>query len=89
MNEMEELNDVTFNIVIAAYCKEENLVQALVIFEKCLNLGFVPDVVTGTKVLEVLSNVGRVNEAVDILNRLESKGSVLDVVAYNTLALVL
>uniref|UniRef100_A0A7N2KKG3 Pentatricopeptide repeat-containing protein n=1 Tax=Quercus lobata TaxID=97700 RepID=A0A7N2KKG3_QUELO len=85
MNEMEELNDVTFNIIISAYCKEENLVQALVLLEKCLNLGFVPDVVTGTKVLEVLCNVGRVTEAVDILNRLERKGSVLDVVVYNTL----
>nr|POF12014.1 pentatricopeptide repeat-containing protein, mitochondrial [Quercus suber] len=85
MNEMEEPNDVTFNILISAYCKEENLVQALVLLEKCFNLGFVPDVVTGTKVLEVLCNVGRVTEAVDILNRLESKGSVVDVVAYNTL----
>nr|POF12006.1 pentatricopeptide repeat-containing protein, mitochondrial [Quercus suber] len=85
MNEMAEPNDVTFNILISAYCKEENLVQALVLLEKCFNLGFVPDVVTGTKVLEVLGNVGRVIEAVDILNRLESKGSVVDVVAYNTL----
>ena len=85
MNEMEELNDVTFNILISAYCKEENLVQALVLLEKCLNLGFVPDVVTGTKELEVLCNVGCVTETVDILNRLESKGSVLDVVAYKTL----
>nr|POF12019.1 pentatricopeptide repeat-containing protein, mitochondrial [Quercus suber] len=71
MNEMEEPNDVTFNNLISAYCKEENLVQALVLLEKCFNLGFVPDVVTGTKVLEVLCNVGRVTEAVDILNRLE------------------
>uniref|UniRef100_A0A2N9FNU2 Pentacotripeptide-repeat region of PRORP domain-containing protein n=1 Tax=Fagus sylvatica TaxID=28930 RepID=A0A2N9FNU2_FAGSY len=64
---------------------EENLVQALVLLEKCFNLGFVPDVVTVTKVLEVLCNVGRVTEAVDILERLESKGSVVDVVAHNTL----
>ena len=61
------------------------MVQALVLLEKCLNLGFVPDVVTGTKELEVLCNVGCVTETVDILNRLESKGSVLDVVAYKTL----
>uniref|UniRef100_A0A7N2KKG5 Pentatricopeptide repeat-containing protein n=1 Tax=Quercus lobata TaxID=97700 RepID=A0A7N2KKG5_QUELO len=52
MNEMEEPNDVTFNILISAYCKEENLVQALVLLEKCFNLGSVPDVVTGTKIRE-------------------------------------
>lgn len=80
---------MTFYMLISAYCKEENLVQALVLLEKCFNLGFVPDVVTGTKVgtkvLEVLCNVGGVSEAVDILNRLESKRSAVDVVAYNTL----
>jgi pentatricopeptide repeat protein len=38
-----------------------------------------------TKVLELLCNVGRVTEAVEILERLESKGGVVDIVAYNTL----
>ncbi|KAG6642552.1 pentatricopeptide repeat-containing protein At2g17525, mitochondrial [Carya illinoinensis] len=85
MNEMEEPNDVTFNILISGYCKEENLVQALVLLEKCFNLGLVPDVVTVTKVLEVLCNAGRVTEAVEIVERFESKGGMTDIVAYNTL----
>ncbi|KAB1200371.1 hypothetical protein CJ030_MR0G007496 [Morella rubra] len=85
MNEMEEPNDVSFNVIISAYCQEENLVQALVLLEKCFNLGFVPDVVTVTKLLELLCSVGRVAEAVEVLERFETKGGMLDVVAYNTL----
>jgi pentatricopeptide repeat protein len=85
MNEMKKPNDVTFNVLISAYSKEENLVQALVLLEKCFSLGYVPDVVSVTKVLELLCNVGRVTEAVEILERLESKGGVIDIVAYNTL----
>ncbi|XWS42244.1 hypothetical protein CRYUN_Cryun17cG0151500 [Craigia yunnanensis] len=87
MNEMEEPNDVTFNVLISAYCKckEENLVQALALLEKSFTMGFVPDVITLTKVLKILSNVGRVAEAFEILERAESKGGVADVVAHNTL----
>ncbi|KAI3409632.1 uncharacterized protein J3R85_019112, partial [Psidium guajava] len=85
MNEMEEPNDVTFNILISGYCNEEKLVQALVLLEKSLRLGFIPDVVTVTKVLQLLCSLGRVMEAVDVLERVENKGGPVDVVAYNTL----
>ncbi|TQD72735.1 hypothetical protein C1H46_041726 [Malus baccata] len=85
MNEMEAPNDVTFNILISGYCGEENLVQALVLLEKCFGLGFVPDVVTVTKVLEILCNNGRVMEALKLIERVENKGGLVDVVAYNTL----
>jgi len=85
MNEIKEPNDVTFNVLICGYCKEDNFVQALVLLEKSFSLGFVPDVVTVTKVVEILCNVGRVTEAVEILERVESKGGVVDVVAHNTL----
>jgi len=34
MNEMVDPNEVTFNILISAYCKEENLVQALVVISR-------------------------------------------------------
>ncbi|GLT39359.1 hypothetical protein SLA2020_135560 [Shorea laevis] len=85
MNDMRQPNNVTFNILISAYCKEENLVQALVLLEKSFNMGFVPDVITVTKVLEILCNAGRVTEAVEILERVERKGGRVDVVAYNTL----
>ncbi|CAK7355570.1 unnamed protein product [Dovyalis caffra] len=85
MNEMEEPNDVTFNVLICGYCKEDNFVQALVLLEKSFALGFVPDVITVTKVVEILCNAGRVTEAVEILERVESKGGVVDVVAHNTL----
>ncbi|GFY87736.1 pentatricopeptide repeat (PPR) superfamily protein [Actinidia rufa] len=85
MNEVAAPNEVTFNILISAYCREENLVQALVMLEKSFGYGFVPDVVTLTKVIEILSNVGRVSEAVEVLERVESKGGNVDVVAYNIL----
>lgn len=85
MNEMEKPNDVTFNILISGYCAEGNLVQALVLLEKCFNLGFVPDVVTVTKVLQLLCNVGRVKEATEVFERVETKGGTVDVLAYNTL----
>ncbi|XP_054800872.1 pentatricopeptide repeat-containing protein At2g17525, mitochondrial isoform X2 [Prosopis cineraria] len=85
MNEMEEPNDVTYNILISGYCKEENLIQALVLLEKSFGMGFVPDVVTTTKVVEILCNVGRVTEAVEVLERVEGMGGAVDVVAYNTL----
>ncbi|QCD91214.1 pentatricopeptide repeat-containing protein At2g17525, mitochondrial [Vigna unguiculata] len=85
MSEMEEPNDVTFNILISGYCKEGNSVQPLVLLEKSFSLGFVPDVVTVTKVLEILCSAGRATEAADVLERVESMGGSLDVVAYNTL----
>lgn len=84
-NEMDEFSDVTFNILISAYCNDKNLVQALVMLEKCFSNGSVPDVVALTKVVETLCNAGRISEAVEILERVESKGVTLDVVAYNTL----
>ena len=85
LNEMGEPNDVTFNILISGYCKEENLVQALVMLEKSFAMGFVTDVVTVTKVVEGLCNAGRVTEAAEVVDRVESMGGSLDVVAYNTL----
>ena len=85
MSEMEEPNDVTFNILISGYCKEGNSVQPLVLLEKSFSLGFVPDIVTVTKVLEILCNAGSATEAAEVLERVESMGGSLDVVAYNTL----
>ncbi|WJZ96860.1 hypothetical protein VitviT2T_015507 [Vitis vinifera] len=85
MNEMVEPSDVTFNVLISAYCQEENLVQALVLLEKSFSMGFVPDVVTATKVVGILCKAGRVTEGVEVLERVESMGGVVDVVAYNTL----
>ena len=62
MNEMKDPNDVTFNILISGYYKEGNSVQALVLLEKSFSMGFVPDVVSVTKVLEILSNAGHATE---------------------------
>lgn len=85
LSEMVEPNDVTYNLMISAYCKEHNLVQALVLLEKNLASGHVPDVVTTTKVMELLCNVGRSNDAAEILERVERNGGIVDIVAYNTL----
>ncbi|KAL0327431.1 UNVERIFIED_CONTAM: Pentatricopeptide repeat-containing protein, mitochondrial [Sesamum angustifolium] len=85
MNEMEEYSDVTFKILISAYCNDNNLVQALVMMGKCFSYGFVPDVVTLTKLIEVLCNAGRISEGVEVLERAEGNGGTLDIVAYNTL----
>ncbi|KAI4386867.1 hypothetical protein MLD38_004754 [Melastoma candidum] len=85
MRNMEELNDVTFNIMISAYCKDRNLVQALVMLEKCLASGFMPDIIAVTKVLELLCSAGRMTEGVEVLERLESEGRQIDFVAYNVL----
>lgn len=85
MNEMVEFSQVTFNIMISAYCGEDNLVQALVMLEKCFSLGLVPDVITLTKLVEILCNRGRAMEAVEVVEKVESKGGVIDVVAYNSL----
>ncbi|KAM7489500.1 hypothetical protein LguiB_026984 [Lonicera macranthoides] len=85
MNEIVQPNEVTFNVMVSAYCREENLVLALVMLEKSFNLGFVPDVVILTKVVEILCKEGRAMEVVEILARVGSKGGRIDVVAYNTL----
>ncbi|XP_062102795.1 pentatricopeptide repeat-containing protein At2g17525, mitochondrial [Humulus lupulus] len=85
MNDMEKPSDVTFNVLICAYCAEDNLVQALVLLHKCYSSGLVPDIVPVTKVLELLCRSGRTSEAVEILETWESKGGTVDVVAYNTL----
>lgn len=85
MSEMREPSQVTFNIMISAYCGEDNLVQALVMLEKCFNLGLVPDVITLTKVVEILCSSGRALEAVEVVETVERKGGIVDVVAYNTL----
>ncbi|XP_077220558.1 pentatricopeptide repeat (PPR) superfamily protein [Tasmannia lanceolata] len=84
INEMVDPSGVTFNVMISAYCREGDLIQALVMLEKSFALGFVPDVVTVTKVLEVLCNEGRVMDAVEVLDRVEKKkGGLIDTVAYN------
>lgn len=85
MREIAEPSDVTFNILISAYCKEDNSVQAMVMLEKSFNKGFIPDVITVTKVVEILCKQGRVPEAVEALERVEERGGKIDVVAYNTL----
>lgn len=85
MSEMREPSEVTFNIMISAYCGEDNLVQALVMLEKCFSLGPVPDIITLTKVVEVLCSKGRALEAVEVVEMVERKGGIIDVVAYNTL----
>ena len=68
MNEMKDPNDVTFNILISGYYKEGNSVQALVLLEKSFSMGFVPDVVSVTMVLEILCNVGCTIEAAEVLD---------------------
>lgn len=85
MHEMDKYSDVTFNILMSAYCNEGNLVQALVMVEKCFGNGFVPDVITLTKLIELLCNEGRFSEAVEVMERVEAKGGSHDVVIYNTL----
>ncbi|EPS63569.1 hypothetical protein M569_11215, partial [Genlisea aurea] len=85
MSKMEEFSGVTFDIFISAYCNDKKLVQALVMLEKCLSCGFFPNVVSVTKLVEILCNEGRVSEAVELLERLESGGGTVDVVLYNTL----
>ncbi|KAL0407642.1 UNVERIFIED_CONTAM: AFG1-like ATPase [Sesamum radiatum] len=73
------------SVVLGAYCNDNNLVLALVMMEKCFSYGFVPDVVTLTKVIEVLCNAGRISEGVEVLERVEGNGGTLDIVAYKTL----
>ncbi|OIT35768.1 PREDICTED: pentatricopeptide repeat-containing protein At2g17525, mitochondrial [Nicotiana attenuata] len=85
MRELVEPSDVTFNILISAYCGERNLVQALVMLEKSFSKGYIPDVIMVTKVVELLCNNGRASEAVEVLQRVEERGGIVDVVAYNTL----
>lgn len=85
MTELVEPSDVTFNILISAYCGEGNLVQALVMLEKSFSKGYIPDVITVTKLVQLLCNDGRVSEAVEVLERVEERGGIVDVVAYNTL----
>ncbi|PKA55048.1 Pentatricopeptide repeat-containing protein [Apostasia shenzhenica] len=85
MSEMENPSDVTFNILIAAYCGEGDLVQALVMLEKSFDFGFVPDTIAVTKIVDVLCNHGRAMEAVEVLERVERRGGAVDSVAYNTL----
>ncbi|KAK9112427.1 hypothetical protein Scep_019946 [Stephania cephalantha] len=85
MSEMDSPNEVTFNILISRYCQEGHLVQALVLLEKCFNLGFFPDVVTLTKVVGLLCDNGRVTDAVEVLERVGEKGGAVDAVTYNTL----
>ncbi|KAH0738363.1 hypothetical protein KY290_037068 [Solanum tuberosum] len=85
MRDLVEPSDVTFNILISAYCGEGSLVQALVMLEKSFNKGYIPDVITVTKVVGLLCNNGRVSEAVELLERVEERGGIVDVVAYNTL----
>ncbi|KAK6922495.1 Pentatricopeptide repeat [Dillenia turbinata] len=85
MCEMGEPNGVTFNILISGYCQERNLVQALVLLDKSFNLGYVPDIVTVTKVVHILCTEDRIMDAVEILERVEQKGGAVDILAYNTL----
>ncbi|XP_057776446.1 pentatricopeptide repeat-containing protein At2g17525, mitochondrial [Salvia miltiorrhiza] len=85
MNEMGKYSDVTFNILVSTYCNEGNLVQALVMVEKCFSSGFVPDVIALTKLVALLCSEGRISEAVEVMERVEAKGGALDVVVYNTL----
>nr|GMC94733.1 pentatricopeptide repeat-containing protein At2g17525, mitochondrial [Ipomoea batatas] len=85
MREIAEPSDVTFNILISAYCKEDNSVQAMVMLEKSFSKGFIPDVITMTKVVGILCKKGRLPEAVEVLERVEERGGEIDVVAYNTL----
>ncbi|CAN4080016.1 unnamed protein product [Withania somnifera] len=85
MRELAEPSDATFNILTSAYCGEGNLVQALVMLEKSFSKGYIPDVITVTKVVELLCNKGRASEAVEVLEKVEERGGIVDVVAYNTL----
>ncbi|XP_015088000.1 pentatricopeptide repeat-containing protein At2g17525, mitochondrial [Solanum pennellii] len=85
MRDLVEPSDVTFNILISAYCGEGSLVQALVMLEKSFSKGYIPDVITVTKVVGLLCNNGRVSEAVELLERVEERGGIVDAVAYNTL----
>ena len=85
VGEMDCPNDVTFNIMISAYCSEGNFLQALVMLDKCLDLGFLPSVIAVTKIVDLLCKEARFKEAMEILKIVEEKGGVVDVVAYNTL----
>ncbi|XP_073000892.1 pentatricopeptide repeat-containing protein At2g17525, mitochondrial [Typha latifolia] len=85
-SEMEiDPSSVTFNILISAYCGENNLVNAMVMLEKSFDLGFIPDTITVTKIVELLCSHHRAMEGVEVLERVEEKGGVVDAVSYNTL----
>ncbi|KAF3784367.1 Pentatricopeptide repeat-containing protein [Nymphaea thermarum] len=85
LREMAEPSVVTFNILISAYYRDGDPVQAMVLLGNSLSHGFVPDVITVTKLVECFCDHGRVREAVEVLQTAEEKGVVVDTVTYNTL----
>lgn len=85
---MDNPSLVTFNIMISAYSAVPDLVKALVMVEKCFHFGYVPDIVTMTKVVDLMCYQGRVVEGVELLRRVCRKKDgnlIIDVVCYNTL----
>ncbi|KAL0377175.1 UNVERIFIED_CONTAM: Pentatricopeptide repeat-containing protein, mitochondrial [Sesamum calycinum] len=105
-------DDYTYGILMKGFCLTNRIgdgfkllqvmkthgVKALVLMEKCFSSGFVPDVVTLTKVIEILCNAGRISEGVEgfvkagkvkagsgFLKQMEIKGCLPNTDTYNVL----
>ncbi|KAL6124863.1 hypothetical protein ACLB2K_077371 [Fragaria x ananassa] len=99
MNEMEDPNDVTFNILISGYCGEENLVQAVLellcndgrvmeavkVLERVKSNGGLVDVVAYNTLIKGFCRLGKAKLGLCILKEMERKGCLPDVDTYNVL----
>ncbi|MQL77364.1 hypothetical protein Taro_009780 [Colocasia esculenta] len=74
-----------YNILIGGFCKMKRLGDAIKMYRGMNTYNLVPDVVTFSVILKVMSDQGRVTEAVMFFFYLLKKGIILDVVSYCSL----
>ncbi|KAM7260998.1 hypothetical protein ACFE04_026473 [Oxalis oulophora] len=63
MTEMQHPNDVTFNILISGYCKEDNFAQALALLDKVESKGGQIDVVAYNTLIKGYCGLGKMKVA--------------------------
>ncbi|KAL4374440.1 hypothetical protein AHAS_Ahas05G0182000 [Arachis hypogaea] len=81
----EEPDVVTYHSMIAAYCFQNQMEEAMKVFVLMVHKGCVPDVYTYNSLIHGWCKIKRINKAIYLLDEMINKGLNLDVVTWNTL----
>ncbi|KAI3836634.1 hypothetical protein MKX03_030583 [Papaver bracteatum] len=78
-------NDVTYFVLISAFCNVNNIEKAMEIFDDMVRTCRVPDVIVYYSLINGLSRAGRLDDACSIKSKMQDIGFRLDLLGYNVL----
>ena len=85
VHQKSELNSIGYNSMISVFCRTKNMVKPFQFCDEMRSKGIFPTSLTYSCRIDGLSNIGRIQEAEDLLNAIREVGLMPNVFCYTSL----